>query len=221
MQKGWKLFSLSLCLTAVFLLWTIALCTVDVQSIGPQETSVGLAAVNAAAHKYLGTNMGLYHLTDLLSVIPFGFAAGFALLGLKQWIMRKSLRRVDGSLLLLGCFYIAVAAVYLFFERNIINYRPVLIEGRLEASYINELVGLTVAMLILCIMPTAAMQLCERIPSRAVKAISVGASCAYSFFMVVGRVLSGVHWISDIVGAILLSAALVAMYAAAVRIAKK
>ena len=216
MQKGWKLFSLSLCLTAVFLLWTIALCTVDVQSIGPQETSVGLAAVNAAAHKYLGTNMGLYHLTDLLSVIPFGFAAGFALLGLKQWIMRKSLRRVDGSLLLLGCFYIAVAAVYLFFERNIINYRPVLIEGRLEASYPSS-----TTMLILCIMPTAAMQLCERIPSRAVKAISVGASCAYSFFMVVGRVLSGVHWISDIVGAILLSAALVAMYAAAVRIAKK
>lgn len=216
MQKGWKLFSLSLCLAAVFLLWTIALCTVDVQSIGPQETSVGLAAVNAAAHKYLGTNMDLYLFTDLLSVIPFGFAAGFALLGLKQWIMRKSLRRVDGSLLLLGCFYIAVAAVYLFFERNIINYRPVLIEGRLEASYPSS-----TTMLVLCIMPTAAMQLCERIQSRALKAICIGSSCAYTFFMVVGRVFSGVHWISDIVGAILLSAALVTMYAAVVRIAKK
>jgi len=216
MQKGWQLFSLSLCLAAVFLLWTAALRTVDVQPIGPQETSVGLAAVNSAARKYLGTNMELYRLTDLLSVIPFGFAAGFALLGLKQWITHKSIRQVDSSLLLLGCFYIAVAAVYLFFERNIINYRPVLIEGRLEASYPSS-----TTMLVLCIMPTAAMQLCERIPSRAVKAISVGASCAYSFFMVVGRVLSGVHWISDIVGAILLSSALVAMYAAAVRIAKK
>lgn len=216
MQKGWKLFSLSLCLAAVFLLWTIALCTVDVQPIGPQETSVGLAAVNAAAHKYLGTNMGLYHLTDLLSVIPFGFAAGFALLGLKQWIMRKSLRRVDGSLLLLGCFYITVAAVYLFFERNIINYRPVLIEGRLEASYPSS-----TTMLVLCIMPTTAMQLCERIQSLALKAIFIGSSCAYTFFMVVGRVFSGVHWISDIVGALLLSSALVTMYAAVVRIAKK
>ena len=179
----------------------------DVQPIGPLGSSVGFAAINCRFHEFTGVHLSLYNLTDWLSIIPIGFVAGFALLGLKQWIARKHLLWVDRSILVLGGFYVAVAAAYSLFELFPVNYRPLLIEGRLEASYPSS-----TTMLVLCIMPTAAMQLYRRIQNRRLRCGILSAIAVFTVFMVIGRLLSGVHWLSDIIGGALLSAAFVMAY---------
>ena len=200
-------FCIALGLLAAFVLWTIAICQIDVQAIGPQDSAVGFATLNGFVHDLIGVHMQLYTITDWLGLVPVAFIFGFALLGLAQWIKRKHILKVDGSLLVLGGFYIVVMAAYLFFERFVINYRPVLIEGFLEASYPSS-----TTMLVMCVMPTAMMQLCARIKNRIFKRCVAVAIAAFIMFMVVGRLISGVHWLTDIIGGALLSAGLVMMY---------
>ena len=122
-------------LLALFILYTVAIMFVDVQPIGPQGSSVGFAEVNQYFHTLFGVNMLLYSITDWLSIAVLFIMFGFAMVGLVQLIKRKSLFRVDSSILVLGGFYVLVFLAYLFFEFFVVNYRPVLIEGVLEASY--------------------------------------------------------------------------------------
>lgn len=202
-------FLAAVCFLAAFLFWTMAVAAVDVQPIGPEGSSVGLAGLNGFFHDLTGVHPGLYILTDWLSLIPFLFVFGFGSLGLVQWVRRKSLWKVDRSILALGGYYLLTGAVYGFFEKCVINYRPVLIEGVLEASYPSS-----TTVLVICVMVTAMMQLQMRIGNpRLRKWISLSVA-AFTVFMVVGRLLSGVHWLSDIIGGILLSSGLVMLYAA-------
>ena len=200
-------FVRALGLLAAFVLWTLAIRLVDVQAIGPRGSSVGFATLNGFFHNLTGVHMQLYTITDWLGLVPVAFGLGFALLGFIQWIRRKHILKVDQSILVLGGFYIITLAAYLLFESYVINYRPVLIEGFLEASYPSS-----TTLLVLCVMPTAEMQLRRRIKNPALrKAVTVIIN-AFVAFMVIGRLLSGVHWLTDIIGGILLSAGLVMMY---------
>lgn len=194
---------------AAFLLWTMAVAAVDVQPIGPEGSSVGLAGLNGFFHDLTGVHLGLYIFTDWLSLIPFLFVLGFGILGLVQWMHRKSLGKVDRSILALGGCYLLTGAVYGFFEKCIINYRPVLIEGVLEASYPSS-----TTVLVICVMVTAMMQLQMRIRNPRLRKWIFIPAAAFTVFMVVGRLLSSVHWVSDIIGGILLSGGLVMLYAA-------
>jgi len=194
---------------AAFALWTVALCFVNVQAIGPLDSEVGFASMNRYIHGLTGVHMALYVLTDWLGLVPVAFAMGFAMLGLLQWIRRKSLWKVDGSLLVLGGFYLLVMVVYVLFEVLVINYRPVLIGGRLEASYPSS-----TTVLVLCVMPTAIMQLNQRIKKPVLRHWAVGLIRVYTVFMVFGRLVSGVHWFSDILGGMLLSGSLGMLYRA-------
>ena len=203
-----KKLLLAVCLLVAFVLWTTALNLIDVQAIGPQDSTVGFAAVNQFVHALTGVHWFLYVLTDWLSLIPVGFMAGFALLGLVQWIRRKSLWKVDRSIRVLGIFYAAVVAAYLFFERCVINDRPVLIDGALEASYPSS-----TTVLVLCVMPTAAMQLRSQIRNANLRRWTTAAIVVFTVFMVFARLISGVHWVTDIVGGTLVSAGLVLLYA--------
>ena len=206
-KKNRKLFWVGVGLLAVFVLWTVLVHFVDVRVIGPEGSSVGFATLNGFVHELTGVNWLLYTVTDWLGLVPIATVLGFAILGLVQWIKRKHLGKVDGSILVLGGFYIVVMAVYLFFETFVINYRPVLIEGILEASYPSS-----TTMLVLCVMPTAAMQFAARIQNGVFKRCVLSAIFAFVAFMVIGRLLSGVHWITDIMGGALLSAGLVMLY---------
>ena len=200
-------FCIALGLLTAFVFWTIAIHWIDVQAIGPQGSTVGFATLNGFVHNLTGTHMTLYVITDWLGLVPVAFGFGFALLGLAQWITRKSVLKVDGSILILGAFYIVTVAAYLFFESYVINYRPVLIAGYLEASYPSS-----TTLLVLCVMPTAGMQLQGRIKSHALRKVVTVAITAFIVFMVAGRLVSGVHWLTDIIGGILLSAGLVMIY---------
>lgn len=194
-------------LFASFILWTVAITILDVQAIGPNGSSVGFATFNGLFHKLTGVHMEIYTITDWLGLIPLCFALGFAILGLVQLIHRKSFLKVDYSILVLGGFYILVIASYLFFEKFVINYRPVLIEGNLEASYPSS-----TTLLVLCIMPTAMMQLNTRIRNNTTKKVILSLLAIFTAFMVIGRLISGVHWFTDIIGGVLLSTGLVMLY---------
>ena len=202
-----KYLYISMFSLAAFVLWTLLLCFVDVRAIAPEGSSVGFSALNGFIHEKIGVNMYLYNITDWLGLVPIGVALGFAILGLIQLIKRKSLLRVDRSILALGVFYIIVVAVYLFFEIVVINYRPVLIEGCLEASYPSS-----TTMLVTCVMPSAAMQAKERVKNKALRQGVIIIIIAFIAFMVVARLLSGVHWITDIIGGALFSLGVVMAY---------
>lgn len=193
-----------------FLLWTALLCFVDVRPIGPLGSFVGFASLNGFVHEVLGVDMTLYVLTDFLGLLPLGVMLFFAALGLFQWVSRKSILKVDRSLLCLGGFYLLVMATYLFFEAVPFNYRPVLIDGVLEASYPSS-----TTLLVLTVMPTAAMQCMARLERRAWRRTTVLLIAAFTVLTVVGRLLSGVHWVTDIIGGSLISTALVFAYRAA------
>ena len=202
---------LGLSLLAIFVLFTWSLHFVDVQPIGPQGSSVAYARVNQAVHDFFGVNMLLYNITDWAGVVAIFVAFGFAVLGLVQWIKRKHILKVDSSILLLGVFYILVFGAYAFFECYVVNRRPVLINGILEASYPSS-----TTMLALCVMPTAMLQFHRLIKNRAAR-ISVNSLCGlFTAFMVIGRLLSGVHWFTDILGGLLFSAASILLYCATI-----
>lgn len=210
MKRTVKRFCIPAGLLTAFILWTLIVRCMDVRAIGPMGSSVGLAGINQFIHELTGVNFTLYTITDWLGLVPVGVCLGFGILGLIQWITRKHIRNVDRSILILGGFYITTIAVYLFFEQVVINFRPVLIEGRLEASYPSS-----TTMLVTCVMPTAVMQLNSRIKRPLLKRCLSALIIAFIAFMVIGRLLSGVHWATDIIGGGLLSAGLVTMYAAA------
>ena len=207
MKKHQRNLCLSISLLIAFLIWTIAIKFVDVQAIGPMNSTVGFATINRFMHDLTGVHMVLYNVTDWLGLVPMAFVIGFAVLGLVQWVKKKHILKVDRSILALGVFYIVVMAVYVLFEIVVVNYRPVLINGYLEASYPSS-----TTMLVTCVMPTAIMQLNSRIKNDIIKRCISCLIVAFIAFMVIGRLISGVHWVTDIVGGALLSAGLVLMY---------
>ena len=190
-----------------FVLWTVAVQFIDVRTIGPNGSSVGFATINGFVHKLTGVHMSLYNVTDWLGLVPIFVAMGFALFGFAQWIKRKHLSKVDYSIFVLGGFYIAVMAVYVLFEMITVNYRPVLINGILEKSYPSS-----TTLIVMCVMPTAIMQFNSRIKNTVLKKTMSFLITAFIVFMVIGRLVSGVHWFTDIIGGALLSAGLIALY---------
>ena len=193
-----------------FVLFTWSLTFIDVQPIGPNGSSVAYAGINKVAHSLFGINMTLYNITDWAGVVAIFIALGFAILGLAQWIKRKHICKVDSSILVLGVFYIFVFGTYVFFEFHVINRRPVLINGILEASYPSS-----TTMLAMCVLPTAMMQLRRLIRNRNIQN-AVNTLCGlFTAFMVIGRLVCGVHWFTDIFGGLLFSIAMIVLYCAA------
>jgi undecaprenyl-diphosphatase len=198
-------------LILAFILWTILIQTVDVQPVGVSGTKVGFAAVNTWFHRLTGVHMGLYTVTDWLGLVPIAVCIGFGILGLTQWIRRRSIVQVDRDILLLGAYYILVILGYLIFEMIPINYRPILINGAKEASYPSS-----TTLLVLSVMPTLQFQISRRAKSPTVRRITLAFVFLFSAFMVTGRLVSGVHWATDIIGSVFLSAGLFLLYCAAV-----
>lgn len=197
----------------VFAIWTWLIQKVDVQPVGQKGADVGFATFNCWFHKLTGVHMGLYTITDWLGLVPVVVCIVFGGIGLWQLIRRKNLFRVDSDLIYLGIYYIIVIFGYLFFEMCPINYRPIFIEGILEASYPSS-----TTLLVLSVMPTLVLQANRRIENRYVKRIIYVFAIVFSAFMVIGRLVSGVHWFTDIMGAVFLSTGLFYLYKAVVLI---
>ena len=216
MKKENKDLLLAMILLAAFVLWTILIQVVDVQTAGQNGTEIGFAAFNVWFHRITGTHMTLYTITDWLGLVPILICLCFGVLGLVQWIRRRSLLRVDPDLILLGIYYVLVIFAYLIFEMVPINYRPVLINGILEASYPSS-----TTLLVLSVMPTLKYQIDRRSESGMIRKVTTGFVLLFSVFMVLGRLISGVHWATDIIGSVLLSAGLFMLYRFAVGLTER
>ena len=194
-----------------FALWTVLIQCVDVQAAGQNGTKIGFADFNVWFHQLTGVHMTLYTITDWLGLVPIFICLCFGVLGLVQLIKRRSLLSVDPDILLLGIYYVLVIACYLIFEMIPVNYRPVLIEGRLEASYPSS-----TTLLVLSVMPTLWFQANRRVSNAMIRKAVAVFVVTFSVFMVIGRLVSGVHWATDIIGSVLLSAGLYMLYRSAV-----
>ena len=201
---------------AMFAVWTVLILTVDVQPLGQNGTSIGFATFNCWFHHFTGVNMVIYTITDWMGLVPVAICLSFAGIGLVQLIKRRSLFRVDADIMILGVYFVIVFLAYAIFEMIPINYRPILIEGRMEASYPSS-----TTLLVLSVMPALVEQIKRRLSGIRVKQIITIAAIAFSVFMVTGRLISGVHWFTDIVGGELLSVGLYMLYKAAVMLALK
>ena len=194
-------------LVAAFALWTVAIRLIDVQNAGPLGSEVGFATINVWFHRLTGVHMLIYTITDWLGLVPIIICMCFGVLGLVQMIHRRSLLKVDSNILLLGAYYVVVILGHLLFEMMPINYRPILIGGNLEASYPSS-----TTLLVLSVMPTLKYQSDRRIAKPVMrKAIAVFV-IVFSAFMVLGRLIAGVHWATDIVGSVFLSSGLFMIY---------
>ncbi|MBQ4346226.1 MAG: phosphatase PAP2 family protein [Oscillospiraceae bacterium] len=211
-RNGIRLLAAGGIFTALFVLWTLLVLTVDVQPLGQNGTNIGFAALNTRFHRWTGVHMLLYTITDWLGLVPLCICMIFGGTGLFQLVKRKSLLRVDRDLLLLGVYYITVIFCYLLFEVVPINYRPIPIAGYMEASYPSS-----TTLLVLSVMPTVSFQVQGRMRKGAARMTAHVLVILFTVCMVAGRAASGVHWITDIVGAMLLSTGLYLLYCGCVR----
>lgn len=192
-----------------FLIWTALVKIIDVQPLGQNGTDIGFASFNCWFHKLTGVHMAIYTITDWLGLVPIFVCVLFGGIGFMQLVKRKSIFKVDYDIIVLGIYYIIVIVAYLIFEKIPINYRPILIEGVMEVSYPSS-----TTLLVLCVMPTLMEQTNRRIASKIVNIAVHIFVIGFSAFMVIGRLIAGVHWFTDIVGGILLSIGLFSIYKA-------
>ena len=198
-------------LLATFALWTALVQLVDVQPVGQNGTDIGFAAFNTWFHELTGVHMGLYAVTDWLGLVPVAVCLWFGVLGAAQLVRRRNMLKVDPDLLLLGVHYVVVAVAYLAFEMFPVNYRPIPIDGVMEASYPSS-----TTLLVLGVMPTLTYQVAQRMKDTSAKGAVIASVAVFSALMVIGRLVSGVHWATDIVGSVLLASGLFTMYRCAV-----
>lgn len=191
----------------LFIIWTLLIRTFDVQIAGETQTKIGFATLNVWFHNLTGVHMSIYTITDWLGLVPVSICLMFGLLGFIQVIKRKSISKVDSDIILLGIYYVIVIGTYLIFEMMPINYRPILINGLAEISYPSS-----TTLLVLSVMPTLSYQGNRRLNCKAVKLFIHILAILFSGFMVIGRMISGVHWLTDIVGSVLFSWGLFYMY---------
>ncbi len=206
-RNGKRLIIIGVILIVAFAIWTKLVQTVDVQSVGQNGTDVGFATFNNMFHKLTGVHMSIYIITDWLGLVPVFVCMVFAVIGSVQLVKRRSLFKVDYDIIFLGIYYVVVILFYLSFEELIINYRPILIEGRMEASYPSS-----TTLLVLSVMPTLVFQVNRRIKSIIVRKAIFFLTILFTTFMVTGRLISGVHWFTDIVGSVIISSGLYFIY---------
>lgn len=208
-----KLWIISLSLLVIFIVYTLLIKMVDVQPLGPinpitgSVSQIGFASINAFFRDFVGTRIFLYELTDWGSLITIPIGVIFLVIGVMQLIKRKNIFHVDANILALGCLYVLTFLAYILFEIIVINYRPILIDGVLEASYPSSTTTLAVVLLV-----SLLDQIYVYIKNKNVRFSLFTSVGLMLVFFVVGRTISGVHWLTDIIGGLLLSASLLSIY---------
>lgn len=216
MKDNKKQIMISTMLFLSFVIFTILVKTIDVKPIGPNSTSVGFSTLNGFMLSKIGVNMIFYQITQVLGLIPILIAALYGIKGIIQLVKRKSLFKVDSEIIILGIFYAITIIIYLFFEKFIVNYRPVLMDGKLEASYPSSHTMISIFISLSAIIVNRYLIKNSNLNKKINIFILI-----VMFLIVIGRTISGVHWFSDILGGLLISAFLVKSFDTLLRIKKE
>ncbi len=192
---------------SLFIVFTVLLKIVDVRAVGPFGGFVGFASLNVSFRDLVGVHTFWYHLTQVLGYVAILLGFSFGVLGAAEWIARKSLKAVDAELLLSGALYVLLGIAYVLFEVVVINERPVALSDHPEASYPSSHTVLALSVFL------AAIAVWRKLlPDTARRAPISAGLIVLAALALVGRLLSGVHWLTDIIGGVLLSGALVSLY---------
>lgn len=166
----------------------------------------------------LGIEIGLYSFNNLLlpkksieefstisnifMLISFGFFGIVGLMGLNELYKKKSLKKVSYIYYLYVCMLLLIVIIYLFFEIVPINYRPILVDGKKEASFPSSHIFIT-STLLLC----SSYLFSKYINKNYTKTLYI-----ISIIMIVittlGRLLSKNHWATDCIAGLLISSIL-------------
>ncbi len=201
-------------LFVLFGVYTYVVKTINVKAIGPNKSKVGLATFNGWFSKVIGSNMKIYKVTEYLGYVLLLIVVVFAVIGIIQLIKRKSLLKVDREIVALGILYVLMLAIYAAFEKIIINYRPILIDKVLEASYPSSH-----TVLAMCVATSFAM-VADKYFGKASKFLKVIVLVLLTL-VIAGRIISGVHWATDILGGVLISTALISVFNMIIDVNKK
>ena len=193
---------ISIILTIVSIIYIYLVKTFDVEAIGPKNTSVGFSKINKYFIDLVGLNQNIYKVTEIVGLIILIIVGIYGIIGLVQLIKRKSLFKIDREIISLGILYVLMITVYILFEKVIINYRPVLLDGKLEASFPSSH-----TMLSLCVCISSLIVSKKYVPKKYIN-ITTFITVLLLTIVFLGRTLSGVHWISDIVGGVIISSTL-------------
>ena len=209
MDKRKKLFLTTGILLLIAIVYTLLVKYYDVSTIGPKNSAVGFSGINGLVHHALPYNEFWYKITKYLGIISFLYCAFYGIQGIVQIVKYKSIKKVDKRLIYLGAFYVVVLVVYFLFEKVVINYRPFIIDVKegLEASYPS-----THTLLACCVCASSLLIAKYYIKKQNILKLFNYGTIVLMIILVVGRLLSGVHWLTDIIGGIIYSAVLVYLY---------
>jgi len=203
------LLVLAVVLFVAFAAFTYLVRTYDVAPVGYNGAEVGFSKLNAAAHEMFPGDDGSYELTKILGYICLiavavnGLEAAIDFFRHKGRISRMHKRNVITCI-----YYVVVGGFYVLFEFVVINTRPISAEASYPSSH---------TMLALCVLYSVFVLLGFSSWRYKFMASILRVICVVAMIsMVVFRFLSGVHWLTDICGGILLSLSLMCLYRACI-----
>ena len=197
---------IAIILTVISVVYTLCVKFIDVKNIGPNNSSVGFASMNKFFYNLIGNHMWIYKITEVFGIVLLLLVVIYGAIGIGQLIHRKNPFKVDPEIIKLGCFYVLMLLVYILFEKVVINYRPILIDGELEASYPSSHTILS-----LCVALSSLIVSHRYFNKNYIKLIN-GITIGLMLVVLLGRMLSGVHWISDIIGGVIISLTLLSYF---------
>ena len=144
-------------------------------------------------------------ITDIILIASLAILAVFAILGLYQWISRKSLKKVDKPLLWMSLPLALMAATYFIFDKILIwNTRP---NGSGEPSFPS-----THTMVVATIFFCVAIILPQYVKSKIARVIIDLLMLALLALVCVGRVAANMHWTSDVIGGLVFAIIFAVIY---------
>ena len=204
MKKRNLIISILLLMSSI--IFIILLKNIDIKCDAVNNSCIGFATINQFIFNKVGVNMLWYTITDWLGIIPILMSMVYTIIGIKQLIKRKSIKKVDAEIIILGIFYIVVISIYILFEKYIINYRPILINGFLEASFPSSHTLMTI-----CLCGSSIIINNRLFKNNFTKIVNI-ISILIIVITIIGRFISGVHWFTDIIGGILISSFLLMIF---------
>lgn len=201
-------------LTTLAVFYTVLVKVCDVKPIGPNNSLVGLASINGFAQKLFPVNMLWYNITNIFGYIAIAICAGFGFMGFLQLVKRKSFLKVDKEILYLGGLYLITIMLYVIFKFVAINFRPIIMpnENVLESSFPSSHTMLAIVVFGSIIILLDYLTKNEKVQQL------LFALCAFVILLaVIGRLVCGCHWFSDILGGIIYAGTLLSWFNGLIR----